>query len=205
MDGRTSRDITIRPALTPADREAIFALRYRILSAAPRDDEDTDQPDPRIEDDLDANGALFGAWAHGELVGTVRTNSLDDAVMPAYRIGFAINEALGPDKISITTRLMVLPAYGHTGLLLDLARTIYQRALALGIDVDYLACEPSRAPVFHRLGYRPHAEFVHPADGAQSVMRLAVWDAAHLHNVWSPFAPILDDALTSRARGLALA
>lgn len=93
-------------------------------------------------------------------------------------------------RISITTKLMVDPAFRKTRLPMLLAKKGYDLALADGITEDYIDCNDHLVGFFTRMGYVPHlGRIEHPQYGVVNSLKIRLDDFDHLRAVRSPFAP----------------
>lgn len=183
----------VRVATSPAEREAIFRLRYAIyVEEMGRRQRYADPVARRIEEPLDEHGVLLGAWdERGELVGTVRNNYEGFGL---YHELYELDRA-GPllARTAITTKLMVVPQLRHRARLgLELAVACYKDAIALGVVLCFIDCNPPLVPMFTSLGYRHYRSPIHhPEYGEVEAMVLGLTDRAWLERVGSPFVPLI--------------
>nr|WP_205625510.1 GNAT family N-acetyltransferase [Actinomadura atramentaria] len=122
----------ISPAVSAADRDAAFAVRFRVFV-------DEQGVPAEIElDAADADAAHFLARAGGRAVGTVRV--------------------LRRDGAAVLGRLAVLPEARGTGLGAALVRAVEEHARAAGLaSVELHAQVPARG-FYERLGYAAFGE-----------------------------------------------
>jgi hypothetical protein len=183
--------IEIRKALTRADAEAVFRLRYEVyVEELARVQHFADHDARMIIEPLDVTAHLIGAFEDGRAVGTVRSNYARDSDLSDYESLYDM-QAVGrdhPRATAVTTKLLVARAYRSTTLGYRLASAGYRAHLLAGIEHDFIDVYPARVPFFEKLGYRPHrAEVSHPEYGVVAVMRLSLRDESHLRSVRSPF------------------
>jgi hypothetical protein len=183
--------ITIRQPRTGAEFHRIYQLRYAVyVTELKWQDSHSDHSRKRIVDPLDETAYLLGAWDGSQCVGTIRCNFVRDGGLSSYLDYYQLHQlsAEALSEASITTRLMIMPAYRKTVLSARLACAIYRYELEQGISTDYCDCIPHAVPFFLRLGHRLHlAEFHHSDYGLGVVLRLDLRDETHLAAMRSPF------------------
>jgi predicted GNAT family N-acyltransferase len=183
--------LMVRQPKTGPEFYSIYRLRYEVyVEELKWQERYADHSRKRIVDPLDETAYLLGAWDDDQCVGTVRTNFARDGQLEPYFDYYGLrqlpSEALS--EVSITTRLMVIPALRKSPLSARLACATYRHVLKQGIKADYCDCIPKAVPFFLRLGYRLHLpEFHHPDYGLGVVLRLDLRDEAHLAANRSPF------------------
>ncbi len=188
---KNSRSYSVRRAVTPSDRDAIFRLRYLVyVEEMHRSQRYADHERKLITDPLDATAVLLGLWDDDACIGTVRSNKLRDSYVGEYCDLYGLGE-LSPADVavtSITTRFMIARPYRHTRLTLRLVVANYDIGIDEGIAYDFMDCNHHRTRTFEKLGYKIHRPSVqHPEYGDVAVMRLALLDIDHLNTVASPF------------------
>ncbi len=175
-----------------SEREAVFRLRYEVyVEELGRDREYADHARRQLRDKLDHDGArIYAAFAGGRALATVRANYLRDGEVGEYEEDYALRELTARERwaCSITTRLMVAPAYRRSAVTSALCRAIYRDGMAVGIESNYVDCDPRHVPFFEALGFRVvRPSFEHERYGEGVVLRLDVLDCEHLERVRSPF------------------
>ena len=182
---------TIRLATTPEDRERIFRFRYRIyVEEMGRTQKYADPKRRTVEEPFDKTGHLFIAEADGEVVGTLRSNFGRDTDFGYYTWLFGMDSvgAAFPRDVSLTTKLMIVPALRSGTLAVRLALALYDLGRDLGIRHDFIDCNPHLEEFFTRLGYRRYWQHVeHPEYGRVLPLRLDSDDLAYLQEIGSPF------------------
>lgn len=185
----------IKLAITADELEAIYQFRYQIyVTEMNRKQKYADHEKKRICDPLDPSSYVFGAWKHGELIGTVRTNFIREADVGEYHDFYQIGRLSQSerDQASLTTRLMIHSEHRRGTLGVRLAQAIYTFGLERGITADLIDCNSHLVPFFTGLGHRPHREDLdHPEYGSVTVLKLDLTDEPHLEETNSPFLPIL--------------
>lgn len=205
--------ITIHVAETDAERERIYAFRYVVHALElGKGGRGVDHGRQRLTDDADtAPGAvILYAEDDGRVVGTIRVNfggpwGLPDSLREMY--GTAPLEAgLGVERLSVTSRFMVDPAYRGRTLASLLVLRLYGLGLERGTLADYCLCEVPLLRLYYRLGYREYRDAVRPDGiGLRVPLLLSLQDQAHLTRVDSPFAQFLGPHQDDRGRTAAVA
>lgn len=188
-------DTTIRIVTDSEEKRAVYRFRYRVyVEEMHREQTYADHARKEIKEPLDATGTLLAAFAGDEVVGALRTNfarhgglGLYEALYDFGRTGDAF-----PSSVSMTTKLMVEPAWRRTKVPLELAIAVYRYGLEEDIRFDFIDCNDYLEPFFLRLGYtRTGPNVSHPEYGEVVPMVLDLRDTAHLAAVKSPFAAVL--------------
>jgi hypothetical protein len=133
--------------------------------------------------------------ADGEVIGTVRTNFCRDTPDVSFYADLYGLSTLGgdlhPSVTSVTTKLMVSPAYRHGHLAIKIVSASYKAGLTGAIKFDFIDCNPPLEAFFQRLGYRRYRGTVHhPEYGEVVPMLLELLNIAHLEKVGSPFVRV---------------
>ncbi len=183
----------------PTDREQVYRFRYRILVEELRQaPANADHKRRMVRDALDDHARLLVAVdeQNGAVVGTLRSCFGNDHPLHpklVSRLGLApMIAALGAERISTTSALVVDPAFGGETIASTLATQLYSVALAKRLQVDVLDCEPALASTCHQLGYRPIGEpTARASDGAmRQPLALVLRQGSYLGQVKSPFARV---------------
>jgi hypothetical protein len=179
----------IRSATTPEDLNKVAQFRYRIyVEEMGRFQQYANHTEKTIYEPLDQHGHILMAVEDSNVVGTVRVNLGSESDLGPYTELYRLRElgSLFPNRVSITTKLMIAPEYRRTPLALKLALACYR--YASDVDVDAIDCNPPLRPFFLKLGYRQiFGPIHHPEYGYVIPMFIAVRDKAHLKQVGSPF------------------
>jgi hypothetical protein len=143
---------------------------------------------------LDISGHLLTACdSNDQMIGTVRFNVGVDQHFGIYTNLYHLQlfSPFFPEKVSITTKLMISPHFRGSSLALSLATVCYARGLDLGTCFDFIDCNPPLVAFFERLGYRQTVGPIdHPEYGTVVPLVLVMHDIDHLTTVGSPFASI---------------
>jgi hypothetical protein len=179
----------IRQATTPDDLNKVAQFRYRIyVEEIGRFQKYADHIEKTVHEPLDSHAHILMAEEGANVVGTVRVNLGKEGDLGIYEELYRLRElgSLFPNRVSITTKLMVAPEYRHTPLAIELALACYK--YATDADADAIDCNPPLKPFFAKLGYRQIFDPInHPEYGQVIPMFLAVRDKHHLKQVGSPF------------------
>ena len=138
-----------------------------------------------------SGGDLLIAEAGDRVVGTLRTNFARETDLGYYRELFGL-DFVGADfsgAVSLTTKMMVHPAYRTGTLAVRMAQALYEHGIARGIRWDFIDCNAHLEDFFTRLGYevyRPHVE--HSEFGPVLPMRLNLLNLRRLLRIHSPLA-----------------
>lgn len=182
--------VQIRIVHSEAEREMVFQFRYAIyVEEMHRAEPHADHRNRRIEEPLDQDGALFGAFRGEKIVGTLRMNS-GQSVRGYYENLYGMNEYTPyfPQRTSITTKLMILPSLRKSSLSFRIVETGFRYALENNFKYDFIDCNQHLKAYFIKLGYQPHLPDIdHPVYGEVSRLLLDFQDWEHLKRMRSPF------------------
>lgn len=168
----------IRLALCHQDRQAIYRFRYEIyVEEMSRTQRHSDHVRRQLSDPLDQFGHIFGAFDQdGHVIGTVRVNFLADGKVgneyeEMYQLYDLSDDERG--KVSITTRLMIAPAYRQSSLPRDLFEAVRNYVIDRGVTANYADCNRPVLSFATRLGYELLRSGVqHPDYGDVFVVKL---------------------------------
>ncbi len=198
--------IEIREATDDETRERIFRFRYGIhVVELGKDGPGVDHGRRLLFDDADAQATIFFAEEEGRIVGTGRQNGgRKGELPPLYQewLETAPAEAeFGRERVSITSRLMVDPAYRGRTLASLLVMRLYEHACRNGVDVDFIFAEPGLLRLYYRLGYRQYRPAIRPTGpGIRVPLVHCVRDLGHLRRVEAPFVRLLPPSLDDGGR-----
>ena len=188
----------IRLAESEEERLEVYRFRYSVyVDEMGLNESYADHARKIIRDPLDGpQSLLLAAWDGGRVVGTTRTNLIRDGgfgrYLEYYRLlGQSVDEL---QDTSISTRIMIHPAFRRTPLTVRLTCVCFRWMLDQGVKTDFCDCVPVVVPFFSGLGYHVQfADFIHPEFGGEpgSVMRLDALDLDHLIQVRSPLRRVL--------------
>lgn len=145
----------------------------------------------RLPDAMATDGHLLVAREpDGALLGTCLVSRASEVDLGYYHALCGIRP--GDPDVSLTTKLMIAPRARRSRLGLTLAAEAFAHARRVGIRTDFADCQPSRLPLFTRLGYRRlPGVMVHPVYGSSIPLRLDVDDLAHLEACGSPLLRVV--------------
>ena len=182
--------IRIAEARTQAEREALFAFRYRIyVEEMNRPQKYADHGRRRIEDPLDKSGTNFVAWAGESIVGCVRVNFCRDGGTAYYEELLHMAD-VGPtfrEDSSICTRLMVAPEFRKSRLATHLSCACFQLGRENRIRWNFIDCNDHLVRFFERMGYVKTHDVVHEEYGSVNVMRFDLEGVDRLRSMNSIF------------------
>jgi SAM-dependent methyltransferase len=183
----------------PSDREQVYRFRYRVLVEELRQaPASADHKRRMVRDALDDSARLLVAVdeQNGAVVGTLRScfgsdQPLDPKLVKALGLEPMVG-AVGAERISYTSGLVVDPAFGGETIASTLATQLYSVALAKRLQVDVLACDPALASTCHQLGYRPYDQPIQRSGAGEPRLPLALVlrHGTYLSRVRSPFARV---------------
>ncbi|MEM1434136.1 MAG: hypothetical protein AAGG11_08800 [Pseudomonadota bacterium] len=180
---------------TAHDRDEIYRFWYTVYveeMGRLEDDPHTNHAAATVSDPLyDSSTVMLARDEAQRVVATLINTCAANADLGKYEAlyGFQDKTAAERQQISITTKLMVDPAFRRTRLPMLLAKKGYDLALADGITEDYIDCNDHLIGFFTRMGYVPHlGRIEHPLYGVVNSMKVRLDDFDHLRAVRSPFA-----------------
>ncbi len=180
----------IRAASTAAERDALYAFRYRIyVEEMRRVQRYADHERRRIEDPLDTSAHNLVAWEGDTVVGCLRVNFCEDGGTEYYRDLLAMDRLVPnyPKGVSLCTRLMVARENRGSPLGLRLCAAADQVGLSRAVQWNFIDCNDHLVPFFQRLGYVWTHLAVHDEYGSVNAMRLELSNWHHLQACRSPF------------------
>lgn len=194
---------------TQEERLAVFKFRYQIyVEEMQRKQHYCDHLNKTIQEPLDTTGNIFATFNEKQqIIGTIRSNYARHSDLEYYADLYQL-KSVGtdyPQKVSITTKLMLSSHYRNTGVVNSIVTAAYQAGLYDGIEYDFIDTNTHLVNFFQRLGYQAMGNIVHPEYGEVTLMRLKLKDLNHLQTVGSPFYPILANYLQVGATTLAVA
>ena len=185
--------IRVGVAQTPAEKERIYAFRYRIYVEEMGKEGLSYADDSRKElrDDLDESALLFYAEDGGDVVATLRMH-MDPTpeVLAYYGKTYELDRFAdwSGAALSFSSRLMLAQRMRGTLTLYHLLSAAYEEDLRRGVEFDFCNCAPSLISLYEHLGYRRFTDnFVDPDVGYRVPMVLLLRDMGHLTSARSPF------------------
>lgn len=189
-----TRGLTIRRAVTAADRDACVRIRGREFGTP---EALAANPELRLEDDLDSEAILLIAERKGVAIGTVRVNVRGLQHHPDPELfGLRELEAHYPDRIAFHSKLAVLPEFRSGRTMLQLTQASFSAALEAGSTISLIGCRTELLPMYAKLGFRSYRPARPIADlGLIHPLWLDNHDEAAMEAVRSPWLPVLRDYL----------
>lgn len=185
-------DIQIGYADTPAEREAVYRLRYDIYAREMNlESAAVDHERQQLFDVNDETARLLTATVDGELVGTLRIHWGGDAPFPdefddTYDLSH-FQPATTPDQIVVFSRLMVRKEFRGSMVPVQFFATIAKFAVDTRARLTFCDCQPHLLNLYTRLGYRTYTRtYDDPLMGLLVPLVLVVEDLAHLRAISSP-------------------
>jgi hypothetical protein len=189
--------VQIRMVETSDELLAVCRFRYDIyVQEMGLNPNEADHAQGIIRDSLDESGQIFMAIENGQVVGTVRSNlaSCTNFGPDVDRFEMEQFGRFFPNRVGMTTRLMVSSRYRSGILGTRLAKTWFEFAYTNGMRFDNICCHARQLPFMHRMGYRQVLpSFFLEGFGESHRLVLALADREHLLRVGSPFASLLPE------------
>ena len=186
--------LTVAPALTREEREAVYRLRYRIfVEEMGYQAADADHARKMLTDALDDVAAIYYLTDGTDVVAAMRTVQALDAPRSTYGTFFTLDRfpEVPPEEIQFTAALMIAPEWRGTRALEQLFGVAYDDMRRNGIWLDFTHCAPSLVGLYEAMGYRRFRQEVLETDaGLQIPLALVGDDVEHLTRVRSPFAEL---------------
>ncbi|MCC5816569.1 MAG: GNAT family N-acetyltransferase [Leptospira sp.] len=185
--------ITVKLAETEEEKMAIYLLRYDIyINELERNQEHADNKRKIIQEPWDKTAYLLYAVNADEIIGTVRLNLKKDGPLE-YEELYDMDKfsPYFPDKISMTTKLLVKEKYRNSIAASSLVMTAYEMYRKWGLVFNFIDTRPHLVRLYQQLGFRFYKENInHPEFGNAIPMVLILNDIEYLKQVRSPFQMI---------------
>ncbi len=185
--------IKIQLAETQEEREAIFRLRYEIyIEEMNRKQSYADHATRAVVEPFDTTGHLFYAEADGEVVGTVRINFRKEGQLECEDLyDMEAFSPYYPNKVSMSTKLMVKKSFRSTPIASLLCLKIYEFSRENDIALDFIDTNPHLVRLYSQVGYRLYKRNIdHPDYGNVIPMVFLLDDLEYLKEIRSPFLRI---------------
>lgn len=193
-------------ARTPAQREAVYRLRYEVYTRELRKGflKNVDHEHARIRDPEDelAGVSIFFTGTEESMTGSLRLQVWDPGRIPRdafERFSLYLFHGIEACKVSEAARLVVRSDMRGGHLLASLALAAFEHAVANhDVFVCFLYCSPGLVRAYMRLGFRPYPGYVIPnEDGIRLPMFLLAADIEHLEAIGSPLGPLMQRHLSA--------
>ncbi len=181
---------------TEAERHAIFQFRYQVyVEEMQKQPSSADHQAKTLTDQLDETATLLYMMQDGQIFATLRRNRLDHCQLPGLleqKLGLEQFTAAFPKSaLSLSSRLMVAPAWRNSLTPGSLILEAYRLAREQGIQFDFLHAAPWLLSFYKGLGYRCYApHFLETDVGLQIPQVLLLEDIDHLQALRSPILRI---------------
>jgi CRP-like cAMP-binding protein/predicted GNAT family N-acyltransferase len=190
----------VKQALTHAEREAIFRLRYEIYVLAQNQHaESADHARRQLYDDDDASARLYYVEDEGEVSGTVRVHWGGDAPFsPGMSAPYDFERFAGVvprERMMVLTRFMVRADRrgGPTALALMIEATRFGHAAK--VELAFCDCQPHLLRLYTSMGLRTYKPtYNHPTSGLLVPLVLVASDVEYLRAIRSPLLAAAPDA-----------
>jgi len=189
--------IQIRVFDTPADREKIFAFRYRVFIEQLGMDRAADHDKKWLRDESDDNAVFVAAFDDDQVLGSLRLLYLKDLPDPAplvkkFRMATAV-KAVGIDAICTTSPFVLDRSLTDGKVIFALMRAAFESAHKHGARLNYSDCSPHLLPFHEHLGYRRYTSgFNDTANGYKVPILMLTGDHEQFKRVNSPFAKVAE-------------
>ncbi len=192
--------ITIEPALSTEQRDAVYRFRYRIyVEEMDRYRSVADHGTKRFHEPDDENSHIYHALLDGEVVGTMRLTWGGDGAINARHIEqYDLKPFLAKvpaEQIVIGERFMIEPALRGSNLLFRLFTAYLSFVNERRIQLVFGDCEPHLLNVYQGLGFRPYTKrnVNSPETGYLVPLVLVAEDLAYLKEIESPIVHVMKD------------
>ncbi len=182
----------IRLAETREEKESIYHFRYKVyVEEMGKSFRHADHSVQILTDEFDETADIYCIKTKDGIASTIRVNYIDRCELdPFYRDCYALERFshVPPGQISMTSRLMVAPAWRKSKLLGRFLNHIFEEGRKNGAQLDFCYCAPFLVRLYEYLGYRQYKDnFNDPDVGYRIPLVLVGGDMEHLKSVGSPF------------------
>ena len=187
-------------AETQAERQEIYRFRYQVyVEEMQKRPSCANHQTKTITDELDKTATLLYVMQNEQIIATLRRNRLDNSVLSeSLEQNLAIPQfaaAFSRSALSLSSRLMVAPAWRNSLAVGSLVLEAYRIAREQQVQFDFLHAAPWLLPFYRNLGYRPYVpHFLDPDVGLQIPQALVLEDLEYLQAVRSPFTRLARQA-----------
>ena len=200
-------NITIKIAESAEDRAAVYRFRYVVyVEELGWKQHYADHDQRTVREPLDETGVIVAAFVGNQVVGTVRRNFGSTCDLGYYPELCEITKYGGdayPDRISITTKMLVTAPYRNTMLPTRMGIEAYRVTWDKGALLDFITFDVKLTHLeryYTRIGYVEYREPAeHPEFGLSRMMVCRFRDLQHLIRVRSPYVNVCRDCLAADA------
>lgn len=183
-------------ATTLAEKQQIYQFRYQVyVEEMQKQPRTANHQAKLLSDHLDETATLLYMTHENQIIATLRRNIIDASSLSSLPASldhiFAVSQfaaAFPQARFSLSSRLMVAPAWRNSTTLGALISEAYRAAREQGILFDFLHAAPWLLAFYRTLGYRCYTNhFLDPEVGLQIPQVLVMEDLEHLKLMRSPF------------------
>lgn len=182
--------LEVKLALTPAEREAVYAFRYQVyVDEMGKPMAEADHERRMVKDAADDSGLVFAAYEDGELVGTLRVNIGLESMLGDPRLGIYdlhLFDDSDPARFAFASRFMLRRDYRGSMAAHKLSITALEAALAEDVRLCFCYCAPYLVSFYEQMGFRRYTDNFNDELGYRIPMVMVLFDLAHLRAVHSP-------------------
>lgn len=184
--------IRIRLATSAAEREAVYAFRYRVyVEEMGKPMAEADHVKGQVHDAPDDRGLLFAAFDGDDLVGTLRLNlgrgaMAGDLHMAIYNL--ELFDDVDPAQLAFASRFMLRRDYRGSMAAHRLSLAALEAALEADVRLCYCYCAPYLVSFYEQMGFRRYTNNFNDVLGYRVPMLMVLFDSDHLKGVRSPLA-----------------
>ncbi|MDH3234049.1 MAG: cyclic nucleotide-binding domain-containing protein [Alphaproteobacteria bacterium] len=190
--------VTAREIATQAEREALYAFRYKVYVSELAMTDEADHERGWLYDDYDERCINYALFDGDEVVGSLRVIRMSEVkTLDPFIEKFSLAPALaefGPEPIVTTSRFMIADRLRNSMAIFRLLQKMWESATKFDIRLNYGDCSPHLVAFYERLGYRRYVDgFNDDAYGFKLPLLMIVRDNEFMRRVRSPFAAMNSD------------
>lgn len=191
----TSQSIQIKIALTPAEKQAVYRLRYKVyVEEMAKEKIIADYSNKMLYDDFDGWGILIYAQIDSKIIGTARVNVGNLSCFPEQLIDdLGMNEFQTDknnweqEKFTYASKLMIDPKYRNSAVLYMLFAKCYEVSLQNQVLFAFTDCNVHLIRLYEQMGFNRYGKnFTDEGYGLLVPVVLTIWDFGHYRKVRSP-------------------
>jgi len=190
--------VAVRRVVTDAEREALFAFRYRVYVSELAMTDEADHERGWLRDAYDERSTNYGLFENDDVVGSLRVIRMSEVgdlnpFIEKFSMASALSE-FGPEAIVTTSRFMIADRLRNTMAILRLLQTFWKDSTERGVRLNYGDCSPHLLPFYERLGFRRYVDgYNDTAYGFKLPLLMILRDREFMQRVRSPFAAMGSD------------
>jgi predicted GNAT family N-acyltransferase len=201
--GITDGRYVIKVAESKAGLDEIYHLRYKVyVDEMHSEPEHAEHLSRRIIEPLDKGAINIGAWIDGRVIGCIRLNLGDRSDFAEFKELLGVSDIPNANlrRSIVCGKLIVDSTFRNSRINVLLQQFCYRIAIAHDMQYCFIACKERLAPYYIKFGFRTYKECVYlPEYGELTPLLLHVQDIDYLASIRSPFLPIYDEMMASRA------